>query len=64
VEIIFQKIDEIENIENIDEYLPKEYRITKEEYKNALSNDIFRVQIITKINVALSIIYNQIKPES
>jgi archaellum biogenesis protein FlaJ (TadC family) len=51
-------------MEKIDEYLPKEYRITKEEYKKALSDNIFRTQILTKIDVALTIIYNQIKPEA
>jgi hypothetical protein len=33
---IFDKIDEIENITNIDEILPKELRITKYEYLEAL----------------------------
>jgi hypothetical protein len=64
IEVIFQKIDEIENMEKIDEYLPKEYRITKEEYKKALIDGIFRTQMLTKIDVALTIIYNQINPEA
>ena len=36
---IFEKIDEIEDMENIDEYIPKDMRITKEEYAAALHNE-------------------------
>lgn len=62
IETIFRQIDEIENIENVDNYLPKEFRITKDEYKDALTNHISRIQVLTKIDVALTIIINQIKP--
>lgn len=63
VEVIFQKIDEIEDMEDIDKYLPKENRITKEEYKKALTDSIFRTQTLTKIDVALTILYTQLNPK-
>ncbi len=64
VEEILNKIDEIENTQDIDKYLPQEYRISKEEYKRALIDDVFRNQTITKLNVTLSILANHIEPES
>jgi hypothetical protein len=59
IDEILEKIDEIEKTENIDKYLPKEFRITSEEYKKALNDDIFRLQTITKINTALTILADQ-----
>jgi len=64
VKEILDKIDEIESIDGVDEYLPKESRITSEDYKKALTDDIFRVQIIIKINTALTILSNQAVPDS
>lgn len=64
IEKIFQKIDEIEQTENIDKYLPKENRITKDEYKKAINDDIFRVQTLTKIKTALTILSSQINPDN
>lgn len=61
---IFNKIDEIEEIKNIDDYLPKELRINHDEYIKALHDDIFRVQILTKLNSALALISKQINPDS
>ncbi len=60
VEEILEKIEEIEKTEDIDKYLSKEYRITKEEYKKAINNDVFRVQIITKLDSALTILANHV----
>ena len=60
IEEILEKINEIENTEDIDKYLPKESRITSEEYKRALTNDVFRVQIITKLDAALTILSTQV----
>lgn len=57
---IFTKIDEIEQVEKIEKYLPKEFRITKDEYFKALENKIFRTQVLVKINTALTIISHQI----
>lgn len=64
IEDILEKIEEIESTEDIDKYLPKESRITWEEYKKALTDDVFRVQIITKLDTALTILANQINPDS
>lgn len=61
---IFEKINEIEDVKDIDLYLPKELRITHEQYIKALSDDIYRVQTITKLNSALTLLANQINPDS
>jgi len=61
---IFEKINEIEDIKDVDKYLPKELRITREDYVKALHNDIFRVQMLTKLDSALTIISWQINPDS
>ena len=62
IENIFNKIEEIEEIENIDKYLPKEFRMTKEEYIQAIESKIYRIQIITKLDLALNFIIQEIDP--
>lgn len=62
VENILDKIDDIEKTDWVDKYLPKEARITKEDYKKALVDDIFRVKIITKLDVALTILARHANP--
>lgn len=62
LEEIFDKIDEIEDIKEIDKYLPKDLRITKEEYKTAMTDDIQRIQTLTKLNTSLTLLANQIIP--
>lgn len=62
IEEIFEKIDEIENIKKIDRYLPKELRLTKEEYLGALENKDLRQQSIGKLNDALDYIYHSTHP--
>jgi len=64
VDEILEKIDEIESMDDVDKYLPKEMRITSSDYKKALTDDIFRVQIITKIDTALAMLSNQAVPDS
>jgi len=64
IEEIFTKIDEIEEIKDIDKYLPKENRISKEEYTKAIYDDIFRIQTLIKIKTALAILSTQINPEN
>jgi hypothetical protein len=54
----------MEDIKDIDKYIPKELRITHDEYSKALHDDIFRVQIITKLDSALTLISRQINPDS
>ena len=53
VENIFEKIDELESLENIDEYLPKDMRITKEEYAAATHDDTILATVVTKIENCL-----------
>lgn len=64
IEEMFDKIDEIENIKNVDQYLPSNLRITKQEYLQAVENKIFRIQTITKLNMALNFISEQIPGNS
>ena len=64
VQEIFDKIDEIEDIKDVDKYLPAELRITKEDYSKAMIDDVFRVQIINKLDSSLSVIWQQILPNS
>lgn len=64
IEEIFDKIDEIEDIKDIDKYLPEDLRITKDEYQKAVENPIFRIQTITKLSTALTVLAEQINPDS
>lgn len=64
VEEILQKISEIEETEDVDKYLPKDFRVTAEEYRKSLVDDVARVQTITKLNTALTILANQIVPNT
>lgn len=60
---IFDKINQIEEVKEIDKYLPREYRITQEQYFKAISDDIFRVQVLTKLDSALALLSKQIVPD-
>lgn len=64
IEDILNKIEEIESNEKVDKYLPKEFRITAEDYKQSLVNWVKRLQIITKLDTSLTILAKQINPES
>ena len=61
---IFEKIDQIDEIKDIDKYIPEELRVTKEDYSKALSDDIFRVQLITRLDSSLTLLANKINPDS
>ena len=61
---IFEKIEEMEDLKDIDQYIPDDLRITKEDYSKALIDDVFRVQILIKLDTALTLITNQINPDS
>jgi len=61
---IFDKIDQIEDIKDIDKYLPEDLRISKNDYKKALTDDIFRVKMLTKLDTALTILANQSNTDS
>lgn len=62
IEHIFEKIDEIESVENVDNILPKELRITKEEYLTSLKDYEFRQQILAKLDEALGHLYMSSNP--
>ena len=64
IQEIFEKIDQMENLKDVDKYLPAELRITKDDYSKAMTDDIFRIQTITKLDTALTIIWQQIIPDS
>ncbi len=64
IEEILNKIDEIENIDGIDDYLPKESRITKEEYKKAITDDKNRTKTMKKLDNVLTVLANQANPNS
>ncbi|MDD3793551.1 MAG: hypothetical protein PHI37_01970 [Candidatus Gracilibacteria bacterium] len=64
VKDIFNKINQIEEVKDIDNYLPREYRITQEQYFKAISDDIFRVQVLTKLDFALTLLSKQIVPDT
>ena len=64
IEEIFEKIDEIEALENIDDYLPKDKRITKEEYAHATHDDAAARIVIQKIEWCLSVLAAQANPGS
>jgi len=54
----------LENIKDIDKYLPPELRISHDDYIKALHDDIFRVQMLTKLDSALTLLAEQINPNS
>lgn len=61
---IFDKIDAMEQVKNVDEYLPADLRISKDDYHKAIHDDIFRIQTITKLGTALTMLAKQITPDS
>jgi len=61
---ILEKINEIDDIDEVDKYLPKDFRITSEEYKQSITNGIIRTKTLTKLNTALTILSNQLNPDS
>ena len=64
IEEILEKISEIEDMEDVDKYLPSEFRVTWEEYKKSLTDDIARIQTLTKLWSWLSILWEQINSDS
>lgn len=58
IEKIFDQIDAIEEIGNIDDYLPKEMRITKQEYAQATHDDKKLAEVELKIQKALNMLSN------
>ncbi len=64
IEDILEKIEEIEKTEDVDKYLPQEFRITSEDYKQSLTDDIKRLQTITKLDAWLTILAQHIAPDA
>jgi len=64
IQEIFEKIDEIENMDDVDRYLPKDFRLTKEEYSGALQNKEQRKKALQKIDDSLGILAKQIDSSS
>lgn len=61
---IFEKIEELENNENIWKYLPIKLLITKKQYTRSLNDEIYRKNSILKLNKSLSILSKQFSTNS
>lgn len=64
IEKIFDQIDAIEKIDNIGDYLPKDMRVTKEEYAAATHNDETLTVVETKIHTALTRLAANTSPQN
>ncbi len=56
ISTIFDKIDEIENINKIDDLIPREFRVNKAEYLLALQDMMARKEVKQKIDMILTYI--------
>lgn len=61
VKALFEKLDQIEKFEDIDNVLPLNIRVTKQEYLAALHDPTKKPSVITKFNSSLDIIYTNYK---
>lgn len=59
---IFEKIDELEEMHDIEEILPKRLRLTKEEYLSALEDPILRDKAVQKLDASLDYLRLSSKP--
>ena len=64
IEEIFEKIDEIEAIDSIDDYLPKDMRVSKEEYTAATHDDTELSRVEDKIHAALTHLSQSSAPQT
>lgn len=62
IEAIFEKIDAIDRVPEIERILPKNLRLTKEEYVDALTDDAKRKEALQKIEGALTHLYEYGNP--
>ena len=60
IQEIFEKIDQIENIKDVDKYIPEKLRISKEEYSHSLHDEESRKKTIQKIDNSLWILSQQL----
>lgn len=63
IQEIFEKIDAIEDIDWIDDYLPKDMRVTKQEYANATHDDEECDRVIKKLHGSLAILAQHASPQ-
>ena len=63
IQEIFEKIDVIEDIDGIDEYLTKDMRVTKDEYLQATQDDETYKRVTFKIQNALALLAQHINPQ-
>jgi hypothetical protein len=63
VKEILRKIEEIEEITQVDEVLPKELRITAEEYVMSQDSEESRTRALEKVDAALKHLYIHFSPE-
>jgi len=64
IEEIFEKIDAIEDIDGIDDYLPQDMRVSKDEYAQATHDDEALIVVLTKIDTALGQIAHHSSPQA
>lgn len=64
IEAIFEKIDAIEQVPDVEKILPKALRLTKEAYIEALENENMRKEALQKIHNALTHIYEYGNPNN
>lgn len=64
IEEIFEKIDEIEAIKDIDDYLSKDMRVTKQEYAAATHDDETLIVVEHKIQKALTQLASHATPQT
>lgn len=64
IEEIFKKITEVESLKNIDKYLPKDMRVTQEEYARATHDATKRRKVMEKIENCLTLLAQNISPQT
>ncbi|MDR0860833.1 MAG: hypothetical protein LBO09_07895 [Candidatus Peribacteria bacterium] len=60
IQQLFDKLEEIEKADHIDEIIPKALRVTKKEYQQALQDPTKRGEVVQKLDQNLQIIHNQV----
>ncbi|MDR0281814.1 MAG: hypothetical protein LBI53_00345 [Candidatus Peribacteria bacterium] len=58
IQKLFEKLEEIENTQDMDEIIPKPLRVTKDEYLQAFQDQDIRTTVLQKFNQALDNICN------
>lgn len=61
---IFEKIDAIEAMHDVDAIFPKNYRVSREEYLLALESSEQRAETLSKIDASLGFIYQSLHPHA